>query len=86
MACGTPILSSDAQGVREQIRPDLEATLIPPGDTFALCESLAKLLRAPALGRTQAASARERVVTEFDSVQVIPRHLALACELAAGKS
>jgi glycosyltransferase involved in cell wall biosynthesis len=85
MACGTPILSSDAQGVREQVRPDLEATLIPPGDTFALCESLAKLLREPGIGRTQAARARARVCAEFDSVRVIPRHLALACELAARK-
>jgi glycosyltransferase involved in cell wall biosynthesis len=86
MACGTPILSSDAQGVREQVRPDLEGTLVPPGDTFALCESLAKLLRTPAIGRTQAASARERVITEFDAITVLPRHGALACELAAGKS
>ncbi|MEO6995450.1 MAG: glycosyltransferase family 4 protein [Lacunisphaera sp.] len=85
MACGTPILSSDAQGVREQVRPDLEGTLVPPGDTFSLCESLAKLLLTPAIGRTQAARARERVVTEFDAVTVLPRHGALACELAAGK-
>ena len=86
MACVTPILSSDAQGVREQVRPDLEATLVPPGDTSALCESLANLLREPSLGRAQADRARARVVAEFDSAHVIPLHLALACELAAHKS
>jgi glycosyltransferase involved in cell wall biosynthesis len=83
MACGTPILSSDAQGVREQARPDIEATLIRPGDTFALCEGMAKLLLAPGIGRAQAARARERVTAEFDSAKVLPRHGALACELAA---
>jgi glycosyltransferase involved in cell wall biosynthesis len=85
MACGTPILSSGVQGVREQVRADREATLIPPGDTVALGEGMAKLLLAPATGRTLAARARTRVTAEFDAAILLPRHAALASAVAAGQ-
>jgi glycosyltransferase involved in cell wall biosynthesis len=82
MACGVPILSSGVHGVPEQARADLEATLIPPGDTVALCESMARLLLAPAIGRELAARARARVVAGFDAGILLPRHAALAAEIA----
>ncbi len=85
MACETPILSSGVHGVPEQARPDLEATLIPPGDTIALCEGMAKLLLSPEIGRTLAARARARVVAEFDASILLPRHQALAAAVAAGR-
>lgn len=85
MACGVPILSSGVHGVPEQARADLEATLIPPGDTVALCEGMAKLLLTPAIGRTLATRARARVVAEFSAGILLPRHAALAAETAAGK-
>ena len=85
MACETPILSSGVHGVPEQARPDLEATLIPPGDTVALCEGMAKLLLSPEIGRTLAARARARVVAEFDASILLPRHQALAAAVAAGR-
>ncbi len=83
MACGVPILSSGVHGVPEQARADLEATLIPPGDTVALCEGMAKLLLAPEIGRTLAARARARVVAEFSAEILLPRHAALAASIAA---
>jgi len=78
MACATPLLSSGVHGVPEQVRSDLEATLIPPGDTEALCESMARLLRTPAIGRELACRARARVLAEFDAGVLLPRHAALA--------
>jgi len=83
MACGVPILSSGVHGVPEQARADLEATLIPPGDTVALCEGMAKLLLAPDIGRTLAARARARVAAEFSAEILLPRHAALASATAA---
>ena len=83
MACGVPILSSGVHGVPEQARADLEATLIPPGDTVALCEGMAKLLLTPAIGRTLAARARARVAAEFSAEILLPRHAALAASIAA---
>ena len=85
MACVTPILSSGVHGVPEQARPDLEATLVPPGDTVALCEGMAKLLLSPAIGRTLAERARARVVAEFSAELLLPRHAALAAAVAAGQ-
>lgn len=83
MVCGTPILSSAVQGVVEQVRHGLEAMLIPPGDTVALCESMAQLLFSPETGRALAERARARVVAEFDAKILLPRHAALARDVAA---
>ena len=83
MACRTPILSSGVHGVPELVRPDLEATLVPPGDTVALCEAMARLLLTPEIGRSLAARARARVEREFNATLLLPRHAALAAETAA---
>jgi glycosyltransferase involved in cell wall biosynthesis len=66
------------------VRDGREARLVPAGDTAALAAALAELLAAPERGAALAAAARARVVAEFDSRVLLPRHLALACELAAG--
>ena len=84
MACGVPILSSGVHGVLEQARAGLEATLIPPGDTVALCEGMAHLLLQPETGRALATRARARVVGEFSAEILLPRHAALASATAAG--
>ena len=81
---GTPILSSAVHGIPEQVRDGREARLVPAGDTTALAAALAELLGEPARGTALAAAARTRVVAEFDAKVLLPRHLALACELAAG--
>lgn len=78
MACVTPLLSSGVHGVLEQVRPGLEATLVPAGDTVALCEGMARLLLTPEIGRELARRARARVVAEFDAGVLLPRHAALA--------
>ncbi len=85
MTCGTPILSSGVQGVLEQLRANREAVLIPPGDTVALCEGMARLLLTTETGRTLAARARTRVTAEFDAAILLPRHAALASAVAAGQ-
>ena len=86
MAFGTPILSSNVQGIPEQVRADREALLVPAGDTVALCEAMRVMLLNPALGLAQAARARERVLTEFSAAAILPRHLALAAAVVAGRS
>jgi glycosyltransferase involved in cell wall biosynthesis len=86
MACRLPIVSTNVHGISEQVRDGLEALLVPPGNTHALCEGLASLLRQPELAATYSANARVRVAAEFDSARVMSRHLALACELADRKS
>lgn len=82
MALGAPILASAVHGVPELVRPALEATLVPPGDTAAWAEALARLLGSPTIGRELAARARARVVSEFEAAAVLPRHLALLAQVA----
>jgi glycosyltransferase involved in cell wall biosynthesis len=86
MACGAPILASAVHGIPELVRDGLEAMLLPPGDTVAWCDGLARLLAAPAIGRELAARARARAENVFDVPAVMPRHLALAAQAAAVRS
>lgn len=83
MALGAPILASAVHGIPELVRDGLEAALVPAGHTAAWAEALARLLHSPAIGRDLAARARARVVAEFESAAVLPRHLALAAQVAA---
>lgn len=83
MALGAPIIASDVHGIPDLVRPDLEAVLVPAGDTAAWCEALARLLAQPDQGRRLAARARARVVERFEAAAVLPRHLALIAEVAA---
>ena len=84
MACRVPIIASAVQGVPELVRADLEARLLPAGDTAAWCEALAAMLAAPEIGHELTARARARVEERFSAGQVLPRHLALAVAVAAG--
>lgn len=82
MGCRVPILASAVHGVPELVRADLEALLVPAGDTVAWCDGLARLLAAPEIGRTLAARARARAENRFAAPAVLPRHLALASMVA----
>jgi glycosyltransferase involved in cell wall biosynthesis len=86
MACGVPILSSRVHGVPELVRPEEEAVLVPAGDTAAWCDALARMLRSPDFGAGLARLARARVESHFSAATVLPRHAALAAEVAAGAS
>lgn len=81
MAFGLPIISTNVHGIPEIARADQEALLVPPGDHAALAAALHRALASPDLGAAFAQSARARVSGEFDSLHVLPRHVALAREL-----
>jgi glycosyltransferase involved in cell wall biosynthesis len=83
MALRAPILASAVHGVPELVRDGLEACLLPPGDTVAWCESLARLLATPSIGLELAARARARAESSFAAPAVMPRHLALVTTAAA---
>ncbi len=65
LASGRPTVSSDLPVLREVIRADVDALLVPPGDVGALTSALERLRDDPALGARLAASASERVSTDF---------------------
>lgn len=84
MALGTPIFASAVHGVPELVRADREAMLLPPGDTVAWCEALARRLAQPSLGHQTSTNARARAVEQFDAKVVLPRHLGMIAEVARG--
>ena len=65
MASGRPIVISDLPVLREVLRPDVDALMVPPEDPDALITALERLRDDPELGARLAASALERVRTEF---------------------
>jgi glycosyltransferase involved in cell wall biosynthesis len=66
MACGTPLVVSDAGAIPEVVGPaGLCADLVPPGDVEALAGALAALLDDPARRERYGAAGRARVVELF---------------------
>jgi glycosyltransferase involved in cell wall biosynthesis len=66
MACGTPLVVSDAGGIPEVVGPDgLCADLVPPGEVDALAGALARLLDDPERRERYGAAGRARVADLF---------------------
>ncbi|MBK8478305.1 MAG: glycosyltransferase family 4 protein [Opitutaceae bacterium] len=84
MAFTLPIVSSAVHGVPEIVRHDEEALLVPPGDTWALAEAMEQVLAQPAWAAQLGQRARRRLEQTFTGERVLPLHLALAREAAAG--
>lgn len=65
MASGRPIVISDLPVLREVLRPDVDALMVPPEDPDALIAALERLRDDAQLGARLAASALDRVRNEF---------------------
>jgi colanic acid/amylovoran biosynthesis glycosyltransferase len=65
MACGRPVVTTDAGGTREAVRDGVEGFVVAPRDTDALVDSLRTLWRDPELRRRMGEAGRERVLAEF---------------------
>ncbi|GIU78031.1 MAG: hypothetical protein KatS3mg005_1269 [Bryobacteraceae bacterium] len=65
MACGLPVVCTDAGGMREAVRDGIEGFVVPVRDVEAMTEALLKLARDPELRRRMGEAARQRVLEEF---------------------
>lgn len=65
MDSGRPIVTSDLPVLREVLRPDVDALMVPPDDEDALAGALARLAADAGLRARLAASARHRVSEHF---------------------
>lgn len=66
MACGTPLVASDAGALPEVVGTDgTTARLVPPGDAEELAVAVGTLLDSPAARARMAAAALERVQRRF---------------------
>lgn len=83
MACKVPIIASAVHGIPELVRHDLEAVLIPAGNTAVWCAALAKALSTPEALQQCAHRARARVENTFSDRVLLPLHMARIRRTAA---
>lgn len=77
MACKVPIIASAVHGIPELVRHDIEAVLVPAGDTAAWCGALARALITPEAMQQCAWRARARVENEFSELTLRAQHMEL---------
>ena len=65
MACGLPVVLTEAGGAREAVGDGVEGFVVPLWDPSAMSEALLRLARDPELRLKMGRAARERVLREF---------------------
>jgi len=84
-ACGRAIVATDVPGCREVVRHEDNGLLVPPRDSDALAEALARLIKDPSLRARMGARGREIVVREFSEDIVLAETLAVYRELLGSR-
>lgn len=77
MACGLPVVATDAGGLREALIDGREGFLVPPRDVAAMAHKLALLLGNEELRHECGKAARARAVEQFDIAQQGDRFVAM---------
>lgn len=83
MAFGLPIVSTHVHGIPEMARAEQEAVLVPPGDSSALANAMARVLADHALAQALAYRGRLRVTAHYDAALLLPRHASLASNIGS---
>ncbi len=83
MAAGLPVAATAVGGVPQLVEHEASGLLVPPGDTAALADALARLARDPGRRQEFARAARERAAT-FGSDRMIGAYAELFQRLAGG--
>jgi glycosyltransferase involved in cell wall biosynthesis len=71
MACGLPVLATEAPGHVDAVGPEVTGRLVPLDDASGLAEAAAVLLRDPALRARMGQAGRERVERHFARARVL---------------
>jgi len=74
MACGLPMIVSDATSHPEQVEPGKQGILVAPDRWEPVAEAIRRLARDPAERRRIGEAARARVVTEFGRERMVERY------------
>lgn len=81
MACGLPVVGSDAPGIAEVVRHGETGWLCRPGDPESFAGALATLLGDETLRRSLGARARDEIEQRFSIAAVLARELEVIQEL-----
>jgi glycosyltransferase involved in cell wall biosynthesis/peptidoglycan/xylan/chitin deacetylase (PgdA/CDA1 family) len=85
-ACGRPIITTDAPGCRELVRPGENGLIVPVQDTPALVSALRALIQNPEMRKAMGDFSRQLAVQEFDIELVIAQYRSIYHELLHGGS
>ena len=72
MACGAPVIASDAGGLPEVVPHGEAGFLFPPGDVEAMADAAIELLSDDERRRAVGRAAREVARARFDSERIVP--------------
>ncbi|NOZ70090.1 MAG: glycosyltransferase family 4 protein, partial [Deferribacteres bacterium] len=73
MACGIPVIAGDVGGTPEIVKHGETGLLVPPGDIYALAESIAFLVENPEKAREMGMKGRELVEERFSSSLMVSK-------------
>jgi glycosyltransferase involved in cell wall biosynthesis len=77
MACGLPCVASATGGVLDVIRPEVNGLTVPPGDAYALQDTLETLWSRPAIAARLGQRARADICREYSIEHTAQRFLLL---------
>jgi N-acetyl-alpha-D-glucosaminyl L-malate synthase BshA len=84
MACGSPVIASNAGGLPEVVEDGVSGYLLPVGATDAMAEAGVRILKDDALRRKMRAAARKIAVEKFSADAIVPQYEALYERVLAG--
>lgn len=82
MACGRPVITTDAPGCRETVADGRSGLVVPAGDVPALARAMGAFVEDPSLVRRMGAEARRQVCAHHD-VDLVNRIILTATGLEA---
>jgi glycosyltransferase involved in cell wall biosynthesis len=77
LARGLPVITTDAEGPREIVRPDVDAILTPRGDALAMATAIIRLMEDPRRAHALGSAGRQHV-SESYSMQAMATRLQTA--------
>jgi glycosyltransferase involved in cell wall biosynthesis len=86
MALGTLVIGSDAGGIPEVVRHEVNGLLVPPGDADALAEEICRALADPEFRGRLASAGADEAREHYDASRVAARVQAIMAEAMAPAS
>ncbi len=85
MACALPVVASNVGGIPEVVTEQVEGSLVPPQDTEALAQALARYVQAPALAEQHGRAGRARIVQQYSMAAMVTAYSTLYQRLCRQK-
>jgi glycosyltransferase involved in cell wall biosynthesis len=84
MACGVPVIGSDAGGLPEVVAHGETGYLLPVGDVEGMAARTLEILKDPERKREMGRAARKRAAELFSAEDVVPRYERFYEQVLAG--